>query len=146
MSWPPSTNRQAPMALLLNRIPYASPERSVTSIEIKPDSHRFTHQILLRHEPRGVHFVLKSAVLAVVAVVAHEEIVPGRHRPLAGFDAAVGEHDEMAFGSELLESRGSARIIPQVLLRTGVDRPPLQRHGLVVDVQLVVLVHSDAVS
>src|ERR1700726_2761742 len=111
MSWPRSSNRQAPMALLLNRIPYASPERSVTSIEIKPDSHRFTHQILLRHEPRGVHFVLKSAVLAVVA---HEEIVLRGHRPLAGFDAAVGEHDEVAFGSELLESRGSARIIPQV--------------------------------
>src|SRR5713101_1841781 len=88
---------------LLNRIPHPPPERSVTSIKIKPNSHRLTDQILLRDEPRRVDVVQPPAVLAVVAVVAHEEIMARGHHPLARFDAAVGEHDAMAFGVQLLE-------------------------------------------
>src|SRR6266404_3724711 len=90
---------------LLNRIPHPPPERSVTSIEIKPNSHRLPDQILLRHEPRRIDIVQPPAVLAVVAIVAHEEIVTRGHHPLARFDAAVGEHDEMAFGVQLFEGR-----------------------------------------
>src|SRR6266436_8738430 len=118
---------------LLNRIPHPPPERPVTSIEIKPDSHRLADQILLRHEPRRIDIVQPPAVLAVVAVVAHEEIVARGHHPLAGFDAAVGEHDAMAFGVQLLEGRGSAHIVPQILLGTGIGRPALLEHGLAVD-------------
>src|ERR1700730_8997805 len=55
--------------LLLNRIPHPPPERSVTSIKIKPNSHRLTDQIVLRNEPRRVQFVQPPAVLAVVAIV-----------------------------------------------------------------------------
>src|SRR5271170_2651758 len=101
MAWPPKYDR------LLNRIPYPPPERSVTSIKIKPNSHGFTHQILLRHEPGCVVFVLKAAILAVIAIVAHEEIMTGGHHPFAGLDAAVGKHDEVALGTELLDGRGS---------------------------------------
>src|SRR5450755_1034915 len=90
---------------LLNRIPHSPPERSVTSIEIKPDPHRLTYQILLRNEARRVHFVQPPAVLAVVAVVAHEEIVARGHDPLAGLDAAVGKHDAVALGTQLLKGR-----------------------------------------
>src|ERR1700732_1207654 len=97
---------------LLNRIPHPPPERSVTSIKIKPDSHRLADQILLRDEPRRIDIVEPPAVLAVVAVVAHEEIMARRHRPLARFDAAVGEHDAMALVPQLLEGRRSAHIIP----------------------------------
>src|SRR3984885_8630269 len=79
-----STQKKSPLACfgpLLNRISYTAPERSVTGVKIKPNSHRFTYQILLRHEPGGIHIVLESAVLAVIAVVTHEEIVPWRHHP-----------------------------------------------------------------
>src|ERR1700720_4727 len=96
---------------LLNRIPHPPPERSVTSIKIKPNSHRLTDQIVLRNEPRRVQFVQPPAVLAVVAIVAHEEIVPRGHHPLAGFDAAVGKHDAVAFGPQLLIGCGSTCII-----------------------------------
>src|SRR6202789_565248 len=76
---------------LFNLIPDPSPERAVTSIKIKPDSHRFCDQLLLRHESRRIRVGEPAAVLAVVAVIAHEEIVPCGHPPFAGFDAAVGK-------------------------------------------------------
>src|SRR3974390_3221672 len=90
---------------LLNRIPDSSPERSVTSIKIKPNSYRFTHQILLRNEPRRVLFVEPAAVLAVIAIIAHEEVMTCGHRPFARFDAPIGKHDAMLFGLQLLEGR-----------------------------------------
>src|SRR5271167_600078 len=116
------THKSLPLGPLFNRIPDPSPERSVTSIKIKPNSHRFTDQILLRHEPRRIWLVQPAAILAVVPIVAHEEIVPRRHHPFAGSDAAVGEHDAMALGVQLLEGRRNARVVPQILLRPGVGR------------------------
>src|SRR5437762_14221170 len=41
--------------------------------EIEPDEKRLPDDILVRHEPPH------SAVRRVIAVVAHHEIVPGRH-------------------------------------------------------------------
>src|SRR5580658_7558490 len=90
---------------LLNRITDPIPERSVTSIKIKPNSHRFADQILLRNEAGSLRIVLPAAVFAVVAVVAHEEVVPGRNHPLAGRDAPPGKHDLVALGPQLLERR-----------------------------------------
>src|SRR5580692_2581392 len=140
------SHKSLPLRPLFNRIPDPSPERSVTSIKIKPNSHRFTDQILLRYEPRRVRFIQPPAVLAVIPVVAHEEIVPRRHYPFAGSDAAVGKHNAMVFGVELFESGGNTRVVPEVLLRPRVYRSRLLGHELVVDVQLVVLVDPDAVA
>src|ERR1700733_8597901 len=111
-------------SLLLNRITDPIPERSVTSIEIKPDSDRLTHQILLRNESRSLRIVLPAAVLAVVAVVAHEEVVAGRHRPFPARDAPPGEHDLVAFGSELLESGRNSGVIPLGLLGACIGGAP----------------------
>src|SRR5882724_5608724 len=83
---------------LFNLIPDPSPERSVTSIKIKPNTDRFTDQILLRNEPRCIRLIEPAAILAVVPVIAHEEIVARRHQPLAGFHAAIGKHDSMTLG------------------------------------------------
>src|ERR1700679_1517598 len=130
---------------LFNLIPDPSPERSVTSIKIKPDSNRFSDQILLRNETRRIRFVEPAAVLAVVAVIAHEEIVPCGHHPFAGFDAAVGKHDFMSFGIQLLGSGRHPGVVPQILLRSGVDRTAGLGHGLVVYVQLIVFIDSNTV-
>src|SRR5580658_382880 len=106
-------------SLLLNRITDPIPERSVTSIEIKPDSDRLTHEILLRNEAGGLGVALPAAILTVVAIVAHEEVVARRHRPFPVGYAPPGEHDLMAFGAELLESGRNAGIVPLALLGAG---------------------------
>src|SRR5271168_2722132 len=96
---------------LLNRIPHPPPERSVTSIKIKPNSHRLTHQILLRNEAGRLAIVLEAAVLAVIAIVAHEEVFLGRNHPFARLGPARGEHDAVAFGVQLFECRRSPHIV-----------------------------------
>src|SRR3984893_19088861 len=95
---------------LFNLIPYPSPERSVTSIKIEPNSDRFTDQILLRNEPRSIRFIEPAAILAVVAVIAHEEEMARRHHPFAPLDAAIGKHDLMALWVKLLDITGPARV------------------------------------
>src|SRR6202030_4409241 len=101
---------------LLNRSSDPPPERSVTSIEIKPNSHRFTHQIPLGDESRRVGFVQPATILAVVAVVAHEEIMTFGHHPLALLHSPVGAHDEVPLGPQLFGGRRDTRIVVQVLL------------------------------
>src|SRR5258708_13126913 len=66
---------------LFNLIPDPSPERSVTSIKIKPNTDRFTDQILLRNESRRIRFIDPTAVLPVVPVVAHYELIPPPPHP-----------------------------------------------------------------
>src|SRR5580698_7777585 len=107
-------------SLLLNRITDPIPERSVTSIEIKPDSDRFTHEILLRNEARGLGIAVEAAVLAVIAVVAHEEEMTGRHGPLSAGHAAAGEHDQVALLPQLLERGRNARVVVLALLGSAV--------------------------
>src|SRR6202789_330036 len=131
---------------LFNLIPDPSPERSVTSIKIKPDSNRFSDQILRRNEPRRIWFVEPAAILTVIAVVAHEEIVPRGHHPFPRLHAAIREHDAMTLGIQLFEGRGNARIVPQIRLRPGISRAGSLHHGLAVDVELVVLIDTDAVA
>src|ERR1700678_431827 len=133
-------------SLLLNRITDPIPERSVTSIEIKPDSDRLTHQILLRNEPGSLGIALPAAVLAVVAIVAHEEIVTGRHRPLPARDAAPGEHDLVALGSELLEGGRYSGVVPLGLLGPGVHRTRRLRLEHTIHEHLVPLIHPDLVA
>src|SRR3984957_4025220 len=122
---------------LLNRSSDPPPERSVTSIEIKPNSHRFTHQIPLWDESRGVGFVQPATVLAVVAVVAHEEIMTFRYHPFTLLDSPVGEHDEVPLGPQRFSGRGDSRVVPHVLLRSRVRRARLLRHGDIVDIKLI---------
>src|ERR1035441_8051820 len=134
------------LSLLLNRIADPFPERSVTSIKIKPYSHRLTDQILLRDEARRIRIVLPAAVLAVVAIIPHEKIMAGGHHPFAGRDAAPRKHDEVVLGPELLVGGARPRVVPHVLLRSGVNRALLLRHEHPVHVQQVVLVDPDPVA
>src|ERR1700680_1627668 len=131
---------------LLNRSSDPPPERSVTSIEIKPNSHRFTDQIPLGDESRRVGFVQPAPVLAVVAVVAHEEIVTFRYHPLTLLDSPVGEHDEVPLGPQLFGGRRDSRIVPHVLLGARIRGARLLWHGYVVDIELIRRVDPDSVA
>src|SRR5580692_6259329 len=135
----------APDEPLLNRIADPIPERSVTSIKIKPNPHRLTDQILLGDEARSLRIVLPAAVLAVIAVVAHEEIVTRRDHPLPAGDAAPGEHDLMALGPQLLVGGRHPHIIPLVFLRSAVVRSRGLFHEHIIDVELILIVHPDPV-
>src|ERR1700675_1809336 len=120
---------------LLNRSSDPPPIWSVTSIEIKPNSHRFTHQIPLGDESRGVGFVQPATVLAVVAIVAHEEIMTFRHHPLALLDSPVGEHDEVPLGAQLFGGRRDSCVVPHVLLGARIRGARLLRHGYIVNIK-----------
>src|SRR5690554_40775 len=54
---------------------------AVLAIPVHPDQEGLAHQMVFRHE------VPVAAVLAVVAIVAHHEVVAFRHRPDAFADA-----------------------------------------------------------
>src|SRR5580698_6571511 len=95
-------------------------------------------EVLFRNEP---HFG-KAAVFAVVAVVAHEEIVSH------GYDCVVvsaiairREHDHMLFGTEPLEGERCAR----KTVSPGIDAIGLPLHRLSIDDDLVVA-DNDVVS
>src|SRR5882757_375787 len=61
----------------LDRRPHPAPGGAARALRvpIEPDSCGFADQILFGHEAPD------TAVLAVVAVVAHHEVLPGRHVP-----------------------------------------------------------------
>src|SRR5580658_8155099 len=99
------------MGCLLNRITDPIPERSVTSIKIKPNSHGFTDQILRRHEARSLRIILPPAVFTVISVVSHEEVVPRGDHPFPGGDSLPGKHDQMPLGSQLLVGGRYVRIV-----------------------------------
>ena len=58
---------------LLYLCPYPAPVRPFEPIHVHPDAHRFTHEVSLRNRPD------KAAVAAIIAVIAHHEVVPIRH-------------------------------------------------------------------
>src|SRR5581483_98572 len=53
----------------------ASELRPTRQLPVHPDSHGMPDEVISRHEPD----VLKAAVLAVVAIVTHEEVLPCGH-------------------------------------------------------------------
>src|ERR1700736_3705166 len=63
---------------LADRHPNAPQPRPARNLPVHPDPDGVPDQVVLRHESD----VGEAAVLAVVAVVTHEEIVAGRHHPI----------------------------------------------------------------
>jgi len=59
----------------VDRVADAAPDRGVGQVPVEPDDHGLAdHEVLGDEADLG-----KAAVAAVVAVIAHEEVVAGRH-------------------------------------------------------------------
>src|ERR1700730_1650569 len=69
------TRRHRRVCKLPDARPDAPQVRPAWNPPVHPDADGAPHEMVLRHESN----LGEAAVLTVVAVVAHEEIVPGRH-------------------------------------------------------------------
>src|SRR5580704_15804751 len=73
---------------------------------IHPDPQGSSYQAVLGHESH----LCKAAVLAVIAIVAHEEVVAGGHYPVEVGGESIGrQHDHMLRVTETLLAQLGAR-------------------------------------
>src|SRR5690606_35373095 len=110
------------------------PHAAVGRIPVQPDEERLAHQVLLRYRTPV------AAVVAVVAVVAHHEVVPFRHHELS-FDAPRTGLNEypMLRRTEFFEPQTRAG---HYLTRTnpGIDADRLLLDRFAVDIKHFVIV------
>src|SRR6185437_7110068 len=112
----------------------AAESRPSRDSPVHPDTDRLADQIAVGYESN----IRKPAVRAVIAIVAHEEVVPGGHGPLEVGDAESGcQHDHVVCPTDALpsERRACKAVVVRVVAGRALWNDPA------VDTQLIVPDH-----
>src|SRR5581483_3209104 len=121
----------------VNRDVLPDPLIAAGAVPGKPDEKGPADQVFFRHESPV------TAVVAVVAVVAHDEVVPRRDHDLRrGTVIRAGRQENIVFHTVQPLARAGRLVLHLAVLLNGVRRDFLLRHQLAVNVDLLALVND----